>query len=162
MNVKGFSKYPLNADNQREPTAPSTVRWSELSVTFITLTVLKPRSSSGAGTRVGVVEPTARMHDCGGLMMAVKWEMSYMPRLEMVKVPPWYSWGWSLPSRAFFASAFASEERLAKPFAPTSLTIGVIRPTSVGTATLTSTFLYLKLKRKKNIDERCTTRRTVG
>jgi hypothetical protein len=28
------------------------------------------------------------MHDCGGLMMAVKWETPYMPRLEIVNVPP--------------------------------------------------------------------------
>jgi hypothetical protein len=86
--VSGFSKYPLNAESQRAPTAPSTVRWSELRVTFMTLIVLKPRSSSGAGTKVGDVEPTARMHDWGELIMAVKWEMSYMPRLEIVKVPP--------------------------------------------------------------------------
>lgn len=55
----------------------------------MTFTVLKPRSSSAEGTRVGWVEPTARMHDCGGLMMAVKWEMSYMPRFEIVNVPPY-------------------------------------------------------------------------
>jgi hypothetical protein len=29
------------------------------------------------------------MHDCGGLMMAVKWEMSNMPRFEIVNVPPY-------------------------------------------------------------------------
>ena len=37
---------------------------------------------------VGMVEPTARMHDCGGLMIAVKWVISYMPRLDTVNVPP--------------------------------------------------------------------------
>lgn len=55
----------------------------------MTFTVLKPRSSSVEGTRVGWVEPTARMHDCGGLMIAVKWEMSYIPRFEIVNVPPY-------------------------------------------------------------------------
>ena len=52
-------------------------------------TTLKPFSSSGAGTRVGFVEPTARMQDCGGLIIAVKCEMSYMPKFEIVKVPPY-------------------------------------------------------------------------
>jgi hypothetical protein len=28
------------------------------------------------------------MHDCGGLMIAVKWETEYIPRFEMVNVPP--------------------------------------------------------------------------
>lgn len=88
MNVKGFSRYPLNAASHRAAMAPSTIRWSELRVTFMTCTVLNPRSSSGAGTRVGSVDPTARMHDWGELMMAVKWETPNMPRLEMVKVPP--------------------------------------------------------------------------
>lgn len=88
MNVNGFSRYPLNAAIHRAATAPSTVRWSELSVTFIICTVLNPRSSSAAGTSVASVDPTARMHDCGGLMMAVKWETPYMPRLEIVNVPP--------------------------------------------------------------------------
>ena len=51
-------------------------------------TVLNPCSSSGAGTRVGTVVPTARIQDWGGLMIAVKCEMSNMPRLETVNVPP--------------------------------------------------------------------------
>jgi hypothetical protein len=29
------------------------------------------------------------MHDCGGLMMAVKWEISNMPRFEIVNEPPY-------------------------------------------------------------------------
>jgi len=32
--------------------------------------------------------PTARMQDCGGLMMAEKLEMPSMPRLDIEKVPP--------------------------------------------------------------------------
>jgi len=88
MNVNGFSRYPLKAVNHRAPSAPSTERWSLLKVSFIIFAVLKPRSSSAEGTRVGWVDPTARMHDCGGLMIAVKWEMSNMPRFEIVNVPP--------------------------------------------------------------------------
>ena len=36
-------------------------------------------------------------------MMAVKLSMPNMPMLETVMVPPWYSSGWSLPSRALVA-----------------------------------------------------------
>ena len=89
MNVSGFSRYPLNADSHLAPTAPSTVRWSELNVTFIIGTVLKPCSLSGAGTIVGWVDPTARIHDCGGLTIAVKCSMSNMPKFETVNVPPY-------------------------------------------------------------------------
>jgi hypothetical protein len=88
MKVNGFSKYPLKAANHLAPTAPSTVLWSELKVTFIDCTVLNPLSSSGAGTNFGDVAPMARIHDWGGLMIAVKWSMPNMPRLETVKVPP--------------------------------------------------------------------------
>ena len=55
----------------------------------------------------------------------------------------WYSGGWSLPSRAFFASALVLEEMVARPMAPTSLRIGVIRPVGVATATEISALLYL-------------------
>jgi uncharacterized membrane protein YqgA involved in biofilm formation len=58
-------------------------------VTFIIGAVLNPFSSSGAGTSVGVVDPTAKIHDCGGLMIAVKWSISNIPKFEIVKVPPY-------------------------------------------------------------------------
>jgi hypothetical protein len=161
MKVNGFSKYPLKAFNHLAPTAPSTVLWSELNVTFIIWAVLKPFSVSGAGTRVGTVAPIARMHDCGGLMMAVKWLIPNMPKLETVNVPPcwgsrlagitpigvkghtWYSWGCSLPSLAFLAKALASAEMVVRPFDPTSVTIGVINPVGVATAIDTSAFFHL-------------------
>lgn len=139
--------YPLNAWSQREPTAPSTVRWSDESVTFMTVSVLKPLGSSGAGTSLSSVLPTARIHDCGGLMMAVKCEIPYMPKFEMVKLPPWYSSGLSLPSRAFVASDLVSAEMEPRPLWPASLMIGVIRPVGVATATEMSAFLYLLSER---------------
>lgn len=55
------------------PTAPSTVRWSQLSVTVINSLFLKPFSDVASGTIRCCVPPTARMHDCGGLMTAQKW-----------------------------------------------------------------------------------------
>ena len=53
------------------PTAPSTTRWSHDIVTFIIDARVKPAALS-AGTNFSLVPPTARMHDWGGLMMAVK------------------------------------------------------------------------------------------
>lgn len=55
----------------------------------------------------------------------------------------WYSDGDSLPSRAFLARVFVSAEIVARPFEPTSFTMGVIRPVGVATATEISAFLYL-------------------
>lgn len=55
----------------------------------------------------------------------------------------WYSCGWSLPSRAFFASALVVDEMVARPFAPTSVMMGVMRPVGVATATEMSAFVYL-------------------
>ncbi|SCZ98488.1 BZ3500_MvSof-1268-A1-R1_Chr7-1g09176 [Microbotryum saponariae] len=75
------------------------------------------------------------MHDCGGLMMAVKDSTPNMPKLEMVKDPPWYSSGLSLPSRALPANCLVKVETVAKPLAPTSGMMGVIKPLGVATAT---------------------------
>ena len=59
------------------------------------------------------------------------------------KACTWYSCGASLPSRAFFASAFDSAAMDARPLDVTSLMIGVIKPVGVETAIEISTFLYL-------------------
>jgi len=86
-------------------------------------------------TGLGSPAPTARMHDCGGLMMAANSRMPYMPRLEMVKPPPWYSSCASLPSLPRSASSFTSVEICARPFWSALRMIGVIRPEGVATAT---------------------------
>jgi len=65
MNVSG-SLRALERRHHFAPTAPSTVRWSQLRVTFIRLTVLKPRSSSGLVTRVGFRRADSQDTDCGG------------------------------------------------------------------------------------------------
>lgn len=89
--------------------------------------------------------PTARMQDCGGLMIALKWVTLNMPRLETVKVPPWNSCGCNFPSRALAASAFTSCEIDSMPLRSALKTIGVISPLSVETATETSTESNLKI-----------------
>lgn len=76
-------------------------------------------------------------------MIAVNWLMPYIPKFETVNVPPWYSSGLSLPSRALAARDLVSAEMAARPLEPTSLMMGVIRPVGVATATQMSAFLYL-------------------
>lgn len=79
------------------------------------------------------------MHDCGGLMIALKWVTSNMPKLDTVKVPPWNSCGCNFPSLALAASALTSFEIFSIPLRSALKTIGVMRPLSVETATDTST-----------------------
>ncbi len=74
-------------------------------------------------------------------MMAVKLSIPNIPKLEMVNVPPWYSSGLSLPSRALAARDLVSVEMEARPLEPTSLIIGVMSPLGVATATQMSAFL---------------------
>lgn len=76
--------------------------------------------------------------------MAVKESMPYIPKLEMVNEPPWYSCGWSLLSRALPASVLMLDEMEARPLLPTSVTMGVMSPLGVATAMAMSAFLYLQ------------------
>lgn len=41
-----------------------------------------------SGSISGKPDPTAKIPTCGGLMMAVNSVMPYMPRFDMVNVPP--------------------------------------------------------------------------
>lgn len=68
-------------------------------------------------------------------MIAVKLVTPNMPKLEMVNVPPWYSSGFNLLSLAFLTNSLVTVEMLARPRDPASLTIGVMRPVGVATAT---------------------------
>ena len=83
--------------------------------------------------------PTARMPASGGLMMAVNWSMSNMPRFDTLKVPPVYSSGLSRRSLARPASSFTSAEISRSDFRSAFRTTGVIRPSSTATATLRCT-----------------------
>lgn len=97
-----------------------------------------------AGINLVSVEPTARMIDWGGFIIAEKFLMPNIPRFDTVIVPPWNSCGCNFPSLAFVANTFTSLLIWTIPFVSAPKTIGVIRPVSVLTATLTSTLLYLK------------------
>lgn len=154
--------------SQRAPTAPSTVRWSALIVTAMKVLSLNlkrnisqqrrqmnrdiaasyPFKAFSSITRRFCGPPTAKMHDCGGLMIALKWVTSNMPKLETVKVPPWNSCGCNFPSLALAASDLTSFEIFSIPLRSALKTIGVMRPLSVETATDTSTASNLQESRK--------------
>lgn len=97
-----------------------------------------------AGIIRASVVPTARIIDCGGLMIAEKFLIPNIPKLEIVIVPPWNSCGCNFPSLALTASALTSLLICTMPLVSAPKTIGVIRPASVLTATLTSTASYLQ------------------
>src|SRR6185436_451853 len=93
----GFSSRRLTSARNWAAVAPSTTRWSELSVTFMRRPA---RISSSTTTGTLRTAPTARIALSGGLMMAVNSVTSNIPRLEMVKVEPMNSSGFSFFSLA--------------------------------------------------------------
>ena len=54
-----------------------------------TIRYIYPASAELSGTSLVSVPPTARIHDCGGLMIALKFLTPNIPRLETENVPPW-------------------------------------------------------------------------
>ena len=62
-----------------------------------------------------------------------------MPRFDTENDPPINSCGLSAPSRAFFANAFTSAPIAVSDLTSAPVTMGVINPSSVATATHTST-----------------------
>mmetsp|Transcript_16847 Transcript_16847/g.23187 ORF Transcript_16847/g.23187 Transcript_16847/m.23187 type:complete len:288 (+) Transcript_16847:2681-3544(+) len=79
------------------------------------------------------------MQACGGLMTAEKAAMPNMPRLDTEKEPPWNSSGFSLPSRARPARSFTACPMDATPRRSAAVTMGVMSPLGVATATEMST-----------------------
>merc|ERR1719394_588226 len=94
-----------------------------------------------SGSMMFLPPPTARMASWGALMMAVNSAIPNIPRLEMVKVPPWNSSSLSLFSLALLASSLTSAEICWIGLLAASLTIGVMRPLGVATATEMSILL---------------------
>lgn len=66
-----------------------------------------------------------------------------MPRFDTVMVPPWNSCGCNLPSRALAANSLIALLISINPLRSACVTIGVIKPLSVATATEHSTESYL-------------------
>jgi hypothetical protein len=116
-----------------------------------------PFSAVSLGTSSSLTEPTARMHDCGGLIyISERWSASYdsrkmFDRLKHAKIRDGecttrkflgFQSGVSrrkkketdFPSRAFLPRTLISSLMLRMPLLWTPLTIGVIKPASVATA----------------------------
>src|SRR5918995_733134 len=93
----GSSRSAFTSSRNRAPSAPSTVRWSQVSVTVIIArtTTSPPRATGRSST-----EPTARIAACGGFSTAMNCWTPNMPRFEIVNVPPSRSPWRSLFSRA--------------------------------------------------------------
>lgn len=105
--LAGSSRQSWKACSHRAPTAPSTVRWSQLTVAVMKLATLKlkpdkcgqfwrpgpllkknyPFSESSAISRC-CVAPIATMQLWGGFIIAEKCVTPYMPRFETLIVPP--------------------------------------------------------------------------
>jgi len=74
--------------------------------------------------------------------MAEKLSTTDIPRLDIQIVPPINSFGYNLLLRALLIKSELCLATYPKLLLVTSVTIGVIKPVSVATATETSTFSY--------------------
>mmetsp|Transcript_1425 Transcript_1425/g.3501 ORF Transcript_1425/g.3501 Transcript_1425/m.3501 type:complete len:239 (+) Transcript_1425:132-848(+) len=147
-SASGVSMCFLNDLSQVAPMEPSTTRWSLESVTVMMLLTMKglvAASGPSLATTFFSVPPTARMHACGALMMAVNCLMPNMPRLETVKVPPMNSSGLMEPSLALPARCLTSLEISATDLVSAPKMMGVSSPRSVLTATLMSAAEYCRM-----------------
>ena len=101
------------AASNSAPTAPSMTRWSADSVHAITWPT---RTSRPTTTGREMTAPTPRIQLCGGFTMAYRLSTPYIPRFEIVKVPPAYSSGRNWPSRARATSPRVSVAMAARSF----------------------------------------------
>src|SRR5437763_16701055 len=81
----GSSRNVFTVLRNSAPVAPSTARWSHVSVRISSGTT---RSSPSRGTTWSRVEPTARIDACGGFSTAMHLAMSYLPGVAIVDGPP--------------------------------------------------------------------------
>src|ERR1700676_2906740 len=91
----GFSTMPTNVRIHSAAIDPSIGRWSTDNVTRTTVAIASSPSCTTGSLRAA---PTARIADCGGLMMAENSSVPYIPRFEMQNDPPSISRCISLPN----------------------------------------------------------------
>src|SRR5579884_376283 len=92
----GSSSDAVSVCRNSAPVAPSTARWSHVSVIVI---VGRTTGAPSTATTRSSVAPTASIAACGGFSTATNCSMPYMPRFEIVNVPPSSSACLTLPSR---------------------------------------------------------------
>src|SRR5438034_4927405 len=93
----GSSRLSFSVWRKAAAGAPSTARWSNVPVR---VTIGRTAVSPATGTTRSSVAPTATIAACGGFSTAVKRSTAYMPRFEIVNVPPSRSSARSFASRA--------------------------------------------------------------
>src|SRR5262249_54231394 len=81
----GSSRSCFTVARNSAPVAPSTARWSHVSVSS-----MRGRTAGcpSTATTLSSTAPTARIAACGGLSTAMNRSMPYIPRFEIVNVPP--------------------------------------------------------------------------
>ena len=102
----GFSMFFWKASSHVAANSSSTILRSQDSVTVITLWIVS------SVVNVGRVPPTAIIQAWGGLITAENSVIPYIPRLEMVKEPPWNSCSCNLPSLARLARSWFGKKKL--------------------------------------------------
>src|SRR6266576_2648839 len=129
--ASGFSNICFRVRRNAAPVAPSITRWSQLIVIRMRRRAVScPSTTTGFST----IEPTAMIPASGGLITAVNWSMSHIPRFETENVAPVYSFGCSRRLRARSASSFASPPMPASDLRSAFLITGVMSPSSTATA----------------------------
>ena len=103
-SLEGFSILSLNVSNHLAANSSSIIRRSHDKVTVITFCILS------SAVKTGRVPPTAMIQAWGGLITAENSVIPNIPRLEMVKEPPWNSCGCNLPSLARLARSCCKEK----------------------------------------------------
>src|SRR5262249_45238623 len=127
----GSSRKALTVRRKSAAVAPSRARGSQVSVSVINDRVSKPES---VGTTLGSIAPTARIAACGGLSTATNCSTPYMPRFEIVKVPPSRSSWRSLLSRARVTMSLRAAASSAIVFRSAWWMTGTTSPASIATA----------------------------
>src|ERR671936_160712 len=127
----GSSRKALTVLRKSAAVAPSSERWSHVSVSVISGRTSKPVS---IGTAFCSIAPTARIAACGGLRTATNCSTPYMPRFEIVKVPPSRSSCRSLFSRARVTMSARAAASSAIVRRSAWWMTGTTRPASIATA----------------------------
>src|SRR3954454_19026872 len=127
----GSSTNCLTVRRKSAPWAPSTARWSTVSViVIIGFTTTAPPSTTG----VSIVAPTARIAACGGVGTATDCSIPYMPRFEIVNVPSSRSCAVSLLLRARPTTSPRAAPTSTSDSRSTERTTGTTRPWGAATA----------------------------
>src|SRR3989454_318895 len=130
-SARGSSISSARAPRNWAPRAPSRARWSQDRVsTIVGWTAGWPLRA----TTRSAMRPTARMAACGGVAVAVQASTPYMPRLLMVKPPPWMSGGRSLPAWARLTRSSRRVASSARLRGSARGRTGATRPSSMATA----------------------------